>query len=138
MVMTRKILFAMPLVVLCGPVPAQELPVNSAPAMDLAPALGILGTRDFMLAIALLVFGLAVLLVQFLQLRNSAELTADAVMRQTVVTLIVIGTLLMIALGLSSEQIAPALGLFGTIAGYLLGRPNQAAQQAGKDKDAKS
>ena len=38
------------------------------------------------------------------------------------VTLIVVSSLFIITAGYSSEQIAPAMGLFGTIAGYLLGR----------------
>jgi hypothetical protein len=42
------------------------------------------------------------------------------------VTLIIIGTLFFITAGFDSTQIAPALGLFGTIAGYLLGKTRHA------------
>ncbi|MNW14527.1 hypothetical protein D3C71_2127710 [compost metagenome] len=38
------------------------------------------------------------------------------------VTLIVISTLFIITAGFDGEQIAPAMGLFGTIAGYMVGR----------------
>jgi hypothetical protein len=38
------------------------------------------------------------------------------------VTLIIVGTLFAITAGFDSNQIAPAMGLFGTIAGYLLGK----------------
>ncbi|MDX1617310.1 MAG: hypothetical protein R3224_00890 [Balneolaceae bacterium] len=38
------------------------------------------------------------------------------------VTLIITAALFLIAAGFSNDQIASALGLLGTIAGYLLGR----------------
>jgi hypothetical protein len=41
-----------------------------------------------------------------------------------VVTLVVIGTLFLIAAGFNNNQIAPAIGLLGTICGYLLGNRN--------------
>ena len=41
------------------------------------------------------------------------------------VTLILVGTLFAITAGFSAEDIGPALGLFGTVAGYLLGRRTQ-------------
>ena len=38
------------------------------------------------------------------------------------INLIVTGTLFLISAGFSAQQISPGLGLFGTIAGYVLGR----------------
>lgn len=38
-------------------------------------------------------------------------------------TIIIFATLFLIAVGYSNDQIAPAMGLLGTIAGYLLGKP---------------
>ena len=46
----------------------------------------------------------------------------EQTIRLLAVTLIVISTLFIITAGFDSEQIAPAMGLFGTIAGYILGR----------------
>jgi len=46
------------------------------------------------------------------------------------VTLIVISTLFIITAGFDSEQIAPAMGLFGTIAGYMLGRNSGKHEEA--------
>jgi hypothetical protein len=43
-------------------------------------------------------------------------------MRAFAITLIIIGTMVLICAGYSNDQIAPAMGLFGTVAGYLLGR----------------
>jgi hypothetical protein len=42
--------------------------------------------------------------------------------RYFIIIIIVIGTLALITTGFSSDQIAPAAGLFGTLAGYLVGR----------------
>jgi hypothetical protein len=45
----------------------------------------------------------------------------EQTIRLVAVTLVVISTLFVITAGSSSEQLAPAMGLFGTIAGYRLG-----------------
>jgi glycerol uptake facilitator-like aquaporin len=39
-----------------------------------------------------------------------------------IIILLVLGMLLLITIGFNENQISPAVGLFGTIAGYLLGR----------------
>lgn len=49
-------------------------------------------------------------------------ITPDEVIRLVSVVLIIAGTLLLITGGFSAQQIAPAMGLFGTIAGYVLGK----------------
>jgi len=36
--------------------------------------------------------------------------------------MIIVGSLILISSGYSSNQIGPAMGLFGTVAGYLIGR----------------
>ena len=59
--------------------------------------------------------------IEFWLLRRSA-LRADDVLRTFSLTLIIIGTLFFVTAGFDNNQIAPAMGLFGTIAGYLLGR----------------
>jgi uncharacterized membrane protein YidH (DUF202 family) len=70
---------------------------------------------------ALIVFGVIIILIEFSLLKAIAKRTEEVV-RAFTVTLIIIGTLILISSGFSSQQISPALGLFGTIAGYLLGR----------------
>ena len=45
----------------------------------------------------------------------------EDILRIVVTTLVICGTLFFVAAGFSSEQIAPAIGLFGTVVGYLLG-----------------
>jgi hypothetical protein len=85
----------------------------------------ILSEYEFWLSAEVLIFGLVVLLAEFLLLRK-AKITAEEALRVYAVSLIIIGTLFAITAGFDSNQIAPAMGLFGTIAGYLLGRRVQA------------
>jgi hypothetical protein len=40
---------------------------------------------------------------------------------------VITGTLILITVGYSNEQVAPAFGLFGTIVGYMLGRLSQSS-----------
>lgn len=51
----------------------------------------------------------------------------DTAIKLILVTFIVTATLFLITAGFSNDQIAPAIGLLGTIAGYLLGKSNQPA-----------
>jgi len=77
---------------------------------------------EFWLALAVIAFGVFIIVVQYLLLSRKANLTAEEVLRLFTVTLVIIGTLALITLGYSGSQISPALGLFGSILGYLLGR----------------
>ncbi len=61
------------------------------------------------------------------------NLKAEDTLRSFGVVLIIMGTLFVIAAGYSSVQIAPALGLFGTIAGYLLGRSEKNREEEKKE-----
>jgi len=74
--------------------------------------------------LTLMVIGLtlAALVMQFLLLKKITKLRAEDTLRVFGVTLILMGTLFFITAGYNSSQIAPAIGLFGTVAGYLLGR----------------
>ena len=53
---------------------------------------------------------------------RTKDATPDDLIRGYTITLIITGTMVLICAGYSNDQIAPAMGLFGTIAGYLLGR----------------
>ena len=55
-------------------------------------------------------------------LRRPPRQSANEILQLLSINLIVTGTLFLISAGFSAEQIAPGLGLFGTIAGYVLGR----------------
>ncbi len=79
---------------------------------------------------SVLFFGLLVFLAE-LYLMRLISFQPEQSIKLIAVTLIVVSTLFIITTGFSSEQIAPAMGLFGTVAGYMLGR-----SQAGKEGEA--
>ena len=86
-----------------------------------APAANFLSSSEGQLA--LVVIGLGVLVIAALSavLWKKAASAEDAI-RAYALVLILVGTIVLICAGYSNDQIAPAMGLFGTVAGYLLGR----------------
>lgn len=86
--------------------------------------------REERLSYSILGFGSLVLVVQFLLLRTPRR-PAYEILQLLAINLIVTGTLFLITAGFSAEQIAPGLGLFGTVAGYVLGR--RATNDSGKN-----
>jgi hypothetical protein len=100
---------------------------NPPPLPGALPASAQVGVKrlltsfEFWLALEILIFGVIVIIAEYLIMR-SQKLNAEEALRLYGVTLIVIGTLFIICAGFGNDQIAPALGLFGTLAGYLLGR----------------
>ncbi|GAA3556291.1 hypothetical protein [Marinobacter xestospongiae] len=104
-----------------------------APQKGSSAKVGWLSSFEFGMSISVLVFGLLVFAVEYVLIR-SIEFEPEQSIKLIVVTLIVISTLFIITAGFDSEQIAPAMGLFGTIAGYMLGRANskEAHEEQGK------
>lgn len=94
--------------------------VESPP--DTSASDGRLSSFEFMITSMIVVVALIALGMEFILLRRMANLKAEDALRVFAVTLILIGTLFFIAAGFGSTQIAPAMGLFGTVAGYLLGK----------------
>lgn len=90
----------------------------------------LLSDYEFWLTISVLIFGLMALIIGMWSVSRTDNPGSEQFIRVMAVVLIVIGTLVTITAGLSDKQIAPAFGLFGTIAGYLLGRSDRA-----KDRD---
>lgn len=90
---------------------------RSAPAED-----GFLSSKEFYVTALIAGVFLLSLIMQFALLWRVRNLKADDALRPFSVVLIIMGTLVAITAGFSAAQIAPALGIFGTIAGYLLGR----------------
>ena len=82
-----------------------------------------LSSLTFYLSILVLVFGLIVMGLETYLIANK-RITTDYAIKFITVTLIVTSTLFLITAGYSNNQIAPAMGLLGTIAGYLLGKTN--------------
>lgn len=82
-------------------------------------------SREFWTTALILLFGLIIVAVEYLLLRNRQHDKVEEFSKFFVITVIIIGTLVLIGSGLDNNQIAPAVGLFGTIAGYLLGRTDR-------------
>ena len=90
----------------------------------------VLSSFEFWLSIVLLIFGLIVIGVQlYLATRRGPDgthtVSVENGIRLSIVSLIIISALVLIASGYSNNQIAPAMGLFGTIAGYLVGKQDK-------------
>lgn len=81
-------------------------------------------TLELWLSIGVLAFGLAVVIGQ-IYLFQQREESVQEVMKYLSVTLIIVGSLFLVTAGYGNEQIAPIIGLLGTIAGYLMGRQQQ-------------
>jgi hypothetical protein len=82
---------------------------------------------EFTLSISVLAFGLLIILLEIFLIKTR-RISSEDTIKFITITLIITSTLFLITAGYSNDQIAPAVGLLGTIAGYLLGRiqhPNQ-------------
>ena len=83
-------------------------------------------SNELFLSLGVLVFGLVIVvgmlwaILKRMEIKESADLL-DALKLPVVVVIIVSGIFLVTA-GYGNEQIAPIIGLMGTIAGYLMGR----------------
>lgn len=115
---------------------AQSLPAAAPPPAINPPAGGHAETRtvgllsffttrtpyEFWLTVLVALTGLATIWLMIRALERSGPLRPEDVTRPLIVVLITVGALILVIAGFSSEQIAPAFGLFGTIVGYMLGR----------------
>ncbi len=77
--------------------------------------------NEMELTIYYLIFGFTVLLITAFLLHKSS-IDSHTTFKYFIIVLLILSMLLLIATGLNNDQIAPAVGLFGTIAGYLLGK----------------
>jgi len=96
---------------------------NPAPPTELPGPqfVSFLSEFEFWLSILIVAFGAFVILIEY-RLLSKNHCTAGEILRMLAVTLILVGSLFLITAGFSSTQISPISGLFGTVAGYLLGR----------------
>lgn len=78
-------------------------------------------SREFWLALSVLIFGCLTMLVEIYVIKTK-NFKSDEIVKFVTITLIVTGSLFLICAGYSNDQIAPAFGLLGTIAGYVLGK----------------
>lgn len=81
--------------------------------------------------LSVLVFGFAVIVMQFYVIIRHKELfSSENILAIFVVPLIIVGTLILVTTGLAQDALAPVLGLFGTVVGYLIGNKDRARRDA--------
>jgi hypothetical protein len=104
--------------------PAPPFKSNSAPGPGEVSfqVKHLLSSFEFWLALFILLFGAIIVFIEYLVIRRMQDAKPDDALRLFGITFIIVGTLVFVAAGFDSTQIAPAAGLFGTIAGYLLGK----------------
>jgi hypothetical protein len=103
---------------------SNEPPLATSQSADTGRGLNVkrvLSTWEFVLSALVMGFGVLLILVQAILLWRTNATPEDA-LRTITVTAIVIGAIFFVTAGFDSVQVAPAAGLFGTIAGYLLGK----------------
>lgn len=81
------------------------------------------------LSVGVLVFGaiitLALLFLLAQRMKNSNNSEFIDALRYPIVLVIIVASLFLVTAGYDTSQMAPILGLLGTIAGYLMGRAKQ-------------
>ncbi len=83
---------------------------------------------EFLICVMLLIFATGLFVIYY-RLFSKGILESYQIIKLNLITLIIIGTLFLIAAGYDKEQILSAMGLFGTIAGYLLGKSSPTPTQ---------
>jgi hypothetical protein len=76
-----------------------------------------------------LLFGAAVIAICAALLKGSRP-SAEAVLRVFGTVLIIVGALFLVVAGYTDKQMAPVIGLLGTLAGYLLGKAPSEKERA--------
>jgi hypothetical protein len=127
------LLTALPILgILAGPETVFAQSSNAPPTNASLPfALGsFMSSREAIIAFSVLAFGV-LMAVLATYLLHAAKIPAGEVIRLTALLVIVTGVLFLVAAGYSSDNIAPAMGLLGTIGGYLLGRNERKDEKSG-------
>lgn len=94
--------------------------VSPSDAAKMAEVGGPHFNQEIQFTLLIILFALVSLL--FLYLAAKEGKATPFFLRIYLITIIVFGTLAIVASAYTTEQIAPVVGLFGTIAGYVLGK----------------
>lgn len=89
---------------------------------QLPPEYGGRSAPELYLSLAVLGFGLIILVLQMAVMLKVGKGWGPNAIRISGLTLVVISGVFLITAGYTQDQIAPMIGLLGTIAGYLLGK----------------
>jgi hypothetical protein len=80
------------------------------------------------LSISVLVFGLATMWIMMQLLKTHAN--SPVLLPAFALPLVVVSAIFLVVTGYSQEQIAPVVGLLGSIVGYILGKSDRRSSQA--------
>lgn len=83
---------------------------------------------ELQLTLIILLFGLISSGIFYMLVRSGKA--TNFLMRIYVINILVFGSLLVVSSGFGTDQIAPVIGFFGTIAGYLLGRSERTHEKS--------
>ncbi len=78
---------------------------------------------EFMLSIIVLFFGIIVIALE-VYLASIKVIQSEHIFKCVILTLVIIGSILLITAGYSNNQITGITGILGSIAGYLLAKTN--------------
>ena len=81
---------------------------------------------EFWLTCLIVAFGLSLVILIWISISRIKERKPEDISRPIIVVSVVTAALILVTAGFSNEQIAPAFGLLGTIAGYIFGRLSRA------------
>lgn len=114
-----------------SPMPV-EVPTMAHDAIQRSdPTGGMLTIPEVYFTGGILIFAMAALC--FLYLIARLPTASPFLLRIYIVTIIVFGTLAVVSSAVASKDIAPVVGLFGTIAGYIMGRSESAGPSKAAD-----
>lgn len=105
------------LVVIAGPAAAAEgdLPIIATDILS--------WKAEHLLVAAFCLLGVLILTFEFILFLCARDrVSANDIMRGFSVTLILVGVVALLGIGYDEKQVQPAIALFGTLLGYLLGR----------------
>jgi hypothetical protein len=78
-------------------------------------------SNESLLTILMLTFGVIILGISaFIIYKHGTDL--NFLFKYFIIILVIIASVVLMSVGYDKDQVAPAIGLFGTIAGYLLGK----------------
>jgi uncharacterized membrane protein len=127
--MVRIAIFASALLLATAAHGQGNAPPDASEIFRNAPALS---AMELWGAVGVIVFSLSVTMAAIV-LRKVARFSEDGVIRLVALILIVSGSLFLVTLGYSAEQIAPVLGILGTIAGYMLGKESSESREVNRN-----
>jgi hypothetical protein len=112
------------------PMLGQEPPALTNPALSMDQ---LKLNADFQLKLTVLVtiFGIIGLIFVAVLFRSEIAADTEKIVRLVIVVIVVTASLILIAGGYSTDQTAPAFGLFGSIIGYILGSANRGTPGTG-------